>query len=134
MKGLILLLAFIWLTGCRAEDDSEFQRFVGTQKFGFGQVSSQIVIVMRQEGVVITGGVTPPGKSVIEPFTNGQMDGITVRFDRREGSITYRYQATLQDPQLRGNFDPLGCVVPSSGEPCLTDSNGSFTSVRVAVP
>ena len=128
MKYLIAILVVIGLgmLGCHSNEDTGFQRFVGTQKFGIGQVSSQIVIVIKQQGSTITGGVTPPFSSVLESITNGEITGNTIRFDRRQGNITYRYAATLQAIELQGSFGPLGCIQPSSGEPCPSDSNGSF--------
>jgi hypothetical protein len=125
--ALTLILPLLFFAGCHT-DDNQFDRFVGTQKFGIGQVSSQIVIVLNQDGTTLSGGVTPPGSAIVEPISNGTITGTDVQFDRRADTITFRYNATLNGGELRGTFGPLGCIQPSSGEPCLTDSNGSFTA------
>ena len=91
-----------------------------------------MILDLRQNGNGITGSVTPPFSTELVGIVNGRIEGSTVHFDRKEGEITYRYQATLSAERsiLQGGFQPLGCIDPESGEPCQTDSDGSFTAER----
>ena len=122
----IAFLMALW-NGC-ADNEGINGSYAGTQTFGIGQVSSPIIIEIRQEGNVISGRVLPPFASVPVAYVNGEIRGSTIRFDRKEAEISYRYEATLQSGLVQGGFGPLGCINPSSGEPCLTDSSGSFTA------
>ncbi len=127
--SFLLVLTFL---GCTDKEDGWNGRFTGTQRFGIGQVDSPITIVIERNGDKISGSVTPPFSNVPAPFQNGQIQGSTIRFDRKEGDITFRYEAILNpvDDSLQGGFQPLGCTNPQSGEPCQTDSNGSFNASK----
>jgi hypothetical protein len=134
MKRLILalILTAAALSGCSSEDEEPgiSGRYVGTQNFGIGQISSAIVIQIRQRNTVITGTVTPPFR--MDPVTifNGKLDGMTFQFDARHDGTTFRYTGVVRDNQMQGNYDPLGCVDASSGQPCQTDSDGSFNTQK----
>jgi hypothetical protein len=123
----IVFSMILWI-GCDQDEEGISGTYAGTQRFGIGQVSSPIVVEIRQEGNVISGRVLPPFASELVPYINGEVRGTTIRFDRKEGNITYRYEGTLRSPLLEGEFGPLGCIDPGSGEPCLTDSSGSFSA------
>ena len=134
MKRLILalILTAAALIGCSSEDEEPgiSGRYVGTQNFGIGQVSSAIVIQIRQRNATLSGTVTPPFR--VEPITifNGKLDGMTFQFDALHGGTTFRYTGVVRDNQMQGNYDPLGCVDPSSGLACQTDSDGSFNTQK----
>ena len=140
MKRVSLLLFLILCAfGCKSEEDHQqgvSGRYVGTQRFGIGQASSPFILILSQRGNTITGQVTPPFSNDLVVIESGEVSGTTVRFDRKVGNITYRYEATIQNSdamapaQIGGGLSPLGCLNPSSGEPCLTDSNGSFTASK----
>jgi hypothetical protein len=131
---LIAIVSFSILA-CSSEDEAErlSGRFVGTQNFGIGQVTSPFAVDLIQNGESVTGSVTPPFSIQMVPIINGSLRGSTLKFDRKEGSVTYRYQATVNRESsmrinLTGSIDPVGCIEPSSGEPCLTDSDGNFNA------
>jgi hypothetical protein len=139
MKRISLMLFFVLCAiGCKSEEDQQgiSGRYVGTQRFGIGQASSSFVLILSQRGNSVTGQVTPPFSNDLVAIEGGEVSGTTVRFDRKVGNITYRYEATIQNSdamapsQIGGGLSPLGCLNPSSGEPCLTDSNGSFNASK----
>lgn len=135
---LVFLLIMISAFACKSEQDGQSisGRYVGTQQFGIGQVSSPFVLILSQRGNAVTGQVTPPFSNDLADIQGGEVTGSTVRFDRKVGNITYRYEATIQNSnammrsQIGGGLSPLGCINPGSGEPCLSDSNGSFTAEK----
>ncbi|PWT92123.1 MAG: hypothetical protein C5B54_04065 [Acidobacteria bacterium] len=139
VNGFALIAAVLLLVnGCKSENDQQgiTGRYVGTQQFGIGQVTSAFALVITQKGNVISGTVTPPFSGDLVQITNGQINGTTVRFDRKVGSVTYHYEATfqaqdaMQKSKISGGLSPLGCLNPGSGEPCLSDSSGSFTATK----
>jgi hypothetical protein len=139
MKRISLLLFLVLCVfGCKSEQDQQgiSGRYLGTQRFGIGQVSSPFLLILSQRGNIVTGQVTPPFSNDPVAIEGGEVNGTTVRFDRKVGNITYRYEATIQNSnamaptQIGGGLSPLGCLNPSSGEPCLSDSNGSFTASK----
>jgi hypothetical protein len=132
MKTVFILFAAFLMIGCVDKDDTVSGRFIGTQKFGIGQVDSPITIEIHQEGNNITGSITPPFSNQQVSFKNGLLQGTTVQFDRTEGNITFHYEIVLSPAKttLQGNFQPIGCIDPQSGESCQTDSNGSFTAEK----
>ncbi len=132
MKRFFLILVF-FLSSCAMEQEEGLSgRYTGIQHFGIGQVDSPIVIVIRQTGNTLTGTVTPPFTSEMIPFENGLIQGATIRFDRKSSGITFRYEAAINPGQftLQGGFEPLGCINPGSGEPCWSDSDGSFNATK----
>ena len=128
MRIPMIILAALLFLSCTDKEDGLNGRFNGSQRFGIGQVNSPITIVIERNGDRITGSVTPPFQTETVPFQNGSVQGNTIQFDRKEGDITFRYEAVLNpaDNSLQGSFQPLGCLNPESGEPCQTDSDGSF--------
>jgi hypothetical protein len=128
----ILFLAFLILMACTDKEKGLSGRYSGTQASGIGHVDSPITIVIEQNGDKITGSVTPPFSTDLIPFENGKLSGTTLQFDRKEGRITFRYLAVVNTAQssLQGEFQPLGCLEPESGEPCQTDSEGSFRAEK----
>jgi hypothetical protein len=132
MQLLNYLLIPLLLAACMDHSENITGRFTGTQQFGIGQVDSPIVLELQQNGQTITGTVTPPFSGEAVPIVNGRLEGSILYFDRKEGEITYRYQATLNTGRstVQGSFQPVGCIDPESGEPCQTDSDGSFTAEK----
>lgn len=105
------------------------------QNFGIGQISSAMAMELDQNGGLITGGITPPFSNEFVPITNGTIMDTRIRFDvQRMGDVTYRYTGSVRRIEMtlivQGEFQPLGCINPSSGELCQTDSNGSFTVTK----
>jgi hypothetical protein len=130
----ILIASLASLNGCGEEDEFVSGTYSGTQVFGIGQISSAITIDLKQDGNAVNGSVTPPFQDKLEPITMGRLDGTNIQFDRKESNITYRYVGSITrngfNTTISGGFGPLGCSDPASGEPCQTDSNGSFTVVK----
>jgi hypothetical protein len=134
----ILLIMILPLLCCKSEQDQQgiSGRYAGTQRFGIAQASSPFILIISQRGNTLTGQVTPPFSNDLVAIESGQVSGTTVRFDRKVGNVTYRYEGTVQNlnamagTQISGGLSPLGCINPSSGEPCLTDSSGSFTAEK----
>ena len=102
----------------------------GTQNFGIGQVGSFFAISITQNGAIITGRVNLPFQTSTVPIMNGTTSGSQFKFDAINNGTTFRYAGTIQNDTMMGNFEPLGCIDPTSGQPCLTDSNGSFTATK----
>ena len=131
MIGLLgaLAVAFLSLVSCSSETQSEgiSGRYIGTQNFGIGQVPSAMALVIRQKGSSLTGTVTPPFRSDAVDLRNGSMSGNGIRFDAVYADITFHYEGVVQGSQIQGTYLPRGCLMQSSGEPCVTDSDGNFT-------
>ena len=124
-----LFITLLSLNACSTEDEADISgRYAGLQRFGIGQVDSAFVLVLSRQGNVLKGSVTPPFASRLENLTKGEVMGNIVRFERKEGSITYLYEGTIRGGMAQGSFGPLGCIHPASGEACLTDSDGTFTA------
>jgi hypothetical protein len=104
--------------------------YAGTQNFGIGQVGSFFAISITQDGAIITGRVNLPFQTTTVPIMNGTASGSRFQFDVINNGTTFRYAGTNQNDTLMGNFEPLGCLDPTSGQPCLSDSNGSFTATK----
>lgn len=131
MKNFLvsLLIAGLTVLSCSSEKAGEgiSGRYVGTQTFGIGQVSSPMMLTLHQQNSVLAGSVTPPFRTDFVEISNGRIEGNSMRFDANYQGFTFHYEGVVQDAQLQGNFQPLGCVLPSSGELCVTDSDGTFT-------
>lgn len=129
-----LMAGVLTLSSCGEEDEFATGTYSGVQVFGIGQVSSPIIIDLQQNGNNISGSVTPPFQDKLESISDGRLEGTTIQFDRKEADITYRYSGLISrngmNLVITGGFGPLGCSDPSSGEPCQTDSNGSFTVTK----
>jgi hypothetical protein len=128
----LLCFGLPMMNGCGDEDtDFATGTYVGVQVFGIGQISSPMTLQLQHNDKTVNGSVTPPFKDTLEAISNSTLNGDTIQFDRKESSITYRYSGTFNrngvNTVITGGFAPLGCLDPSSGEPCQTDSNGSFT-------
>lgn len=130
MKGTlcVLLIAALSFLSCSSEKQSEgiSGRYIGTQNFGIGQVPSAMTLVIRQQGTALNGTVTPPFRADGVVLVNGSMEGNSIRFDAVYANITFHYEGVAQGTRLQGSFQPLGCVMSSSGQPCVTDSDGTF--------
>ena len=127
-----LFIAALLAFSCSSEKESEgiSGRYIGTQTFGIGQISSPMALQLRQQGAMISGTVTPPFQTAEAGIQNGRVEGNSLRFDARYGGLTYHYEAMLQEDRIQGGFGPLGCVMQSSGEPCVTDSDGGFNLTK----
>lgn len=126
-----LLLLVLGVSSCSKETDQGITgRYIGTQNFGLGQVSSAISIQLSQQGATLTGTVTPPFQAAAATITSGEVAGGQFRFNAAYGNQTFHYEGTIQNAKLTGNFEPLGCFSPASGENCPTDSNGTFTATK----
>ena len=127
-----LVIAALAVLSCSSEKESQAitGRYLGTQTFVIGQAESSMYLLLRQQGSAIAGSVTPPFQMNPVAIQNGTAEGNTIRFDAKYGGITYHYEAVRQANQIQGNFEPIGCVFQSSGEPCLTDSNGGFNLTK----
>lgn len=123
-----LLIGVLTVLSCSSEKTSGgiSGRYVGTQNFGIGQVSSAMMLSLRQQGSTLAGTVTPPFRADAVGVVNGTMEGNSFRFDASYSNITFHYEGTAQGSRLQGSYLPLGCVMQSSGQPCVTDSNGVF--------
>ncbi len=134
MRKLAFLVALFGLFACRGDGDELTGNYEGEQRFGIGQVVSEFRLELHQDGNRIAGRVTPPFQQTMLEFTNGVADGRTFQFDIRFSGHTYRYSGNYspgddaQVSSMTGYLQPLGCIDPNAGEPCLTDSNGSFTA------
>jgi hypothetical protein len=130
----ILFIAAFTFFACNEEDEFVSGTYAGTQVFGIGQVSSSMTIDLRQSGNSISGSVTPPFQEELKSIQNGKRDGDMIQFDRKEANITYRYSGSINrngmHQVITGGFGPLGCIDSTSGEPCQTDSSGSFTVTK----
>lgn len=126
----VLVLAFGILSCGKETEEGITGRYIGTQNFGIGQIGSAIVIQLLQQGATLTGAVTPPFQSDVAPISMGEIAGSQVRFNAVHGGFTFHYEGMLQGTKLTGNFEPLGCFNPGSGETCPTDSNGTFTATK----
>lgn len=128
----LLCLSLPMMSGC-GEQNNDFASgtYAGVQVFGIGQISSAMILNLQQSGNSVSGSITPPFSDKLEAISNGVLNGDNVQFDRKESNITYRYSGALNrtntNTVIIGGFAPLGCLDTSSGEPCQTDSNGSFT-------
>ena len=124
-----LLIAGLAVLSCSSEKASEgiSGRYTGTQNFGIGQVPSPMMMTIHQQSSVLSGSVTPPFRTDFVEMRDGRIEGNSIRFDVNYQQITFHYEGIVQDGQLQGNFQPLGCVLPSSGQQCVTDSDGTFT-------
>lgn len=129
--GTVLLAALLAFS-CSSEKASQgfSGHYVGTQNFGIGQVSSAMSLTLRQSGNTFTGMVTPPFQSTEVSIINGRAEGNGIRFEAAYGNLTYHYEGVVQGSSVQGNFQPLGCVMQSSGQPCVTDSNGTFNLTK----
>ncbi|HET6266458.1 MAG TPA: hypothetical protein VFG11_01985 [Acidobacteriota bacterium] len=127
---IVLLLMSLAAVSCDQTVIVITGNYAGTQNFGIGQVGSFFAISITQDSAVITGRVNLPFQTTTVPIMNGTMSGNRFQFDAVNNGTTFRYSGTSQNDTLMGNFEPLGCVVPSSGQPCLTDSNGTFTATK----
>lgn len=132
MRILHLVVALLIFMACTDKEQSLTGRYSGVQSSGIGQVDSPMTIVINQSGDKITGSVTPPFSSDLAPFENAKINGSTIQFDRKEGDITFRYEGIFNQAEssLQGQYQPLGCMDPDSGEPCQTDSEGSFRAEK----
>lgn len=124
----VILIGALLVWSCSSEKTSAgiSGRYIGTQNFGIGQVSSAMMLSLRQQGSALTGTVTPPFHADAVDILNGTVEGSSIRFDANFSNITFHYEGTLQGSRLQGSYLPLGCVMQSSGQPCVTDSDGVF--------
>ena len=132
MRILLLFFAILIFMACMDKEQGLTGRYTGNQSSGIGQVESPITITIEQNGDTIIGSVTPPFSTELVPFENAKINGTSVQFDRKEGQITFRYLAVFNpaESSLQGEYQPLGCLDPDSGEPCQTDSEGSFRAEK----
>ena len=126
----LLLLGFAMISCSKETDQGITGRYIGTQNFGLGQVSSAISMQLSQQGGTLTGNVTPPFQTTVAAISNGEITGGQFRFNAAYGDLTYHYEGTIQNAKLTGSFEPLGCFNSASGENCPTDSNGTFTATK----
>src|SRR5207237_10102653 len=90
MKRAVFVL-LILAAGCNMEQDQSLTgSFLGTQKFGIGQVSSSIVLHLSQHGSLLTGEVTPPFQTGGVAITGGMISGSSFRWDLKSNGATYR--------------------------------------------
>ena len=124
-----LLIGALVLVSCSSDKRTAgiSGNYMGTQNFGIGQAPSAMLLSVRQQGASITGAVTPPFQTGTVSLLNGSVQGSSLRFDAIHGNLTFHYDAVIQGQQIQGSFEPLGCVMPGSGQPCVTDSDGTFT-------
>jgi hypothetical protein len=132
MRILFLFYVILIFMACTDKEQRLTGRYTGNQTSGIGQVDSPITIVIEQNSDTIKGSVTPPFSNDLVPFENAKINGTSVQFDRKEGQITFRYLAVFNpaESSLQGEYQPLGCMDPDSGEPCQTDSEGSFRAEK----
>lgn len=138
-RFFLATLLLIAIAACSSEKDQGLNgTYVGSQNFGIGQVSSTIQIQLSQKGTALTGSVTPPFQTLHVPISNGSVSGSQFQFDAKQGDFTFRYEGILRTTSesgaseniLEGNFGPLGCINSTLGEPCPSDSNGTFTATK----
>src|SRR5688572_13524725 len=79
----VALFSALALFACSSEtrESGMSGRYVGTQNFGIAQITSPIVIQIRQSGLSLTGTVTPPFQEDMMVIFNGRLDGTLFTFD-----------------------------------------------------